>query len=107
MSMTTTVSRETHPDRFQIAEDGQVAGFAQFIDHDGQRIFFHTEIGEAFGGRGLAGIVVREALDATRTDGLRIVPVCPYVKKFVQTHHDWDDILDPVTPAAIQAIRTA
>ena len=50
---------------------------------------------------------MREALDATRTDGLRIVPVCPYVKKFVQTHHDWDDIVDAVTPAALQAIRRA
>ena len=103
--MSPTVTQESHPTRFEISDDGEVFGFAQYVDHDGQRIFFHTVIGEAYGGRGLAAIVVREALDATRAEGLRIVPVCPYVKKYVETHHDWDDILDPVTPAALAAIR--
>lgn len=104
MDTDTTVTRESGPDRFEISADGQVAGFTQFVDAAGQRIFFHTEIGEEFGGRGLAGIVVRDALDATRADGLRIVPVCPYVKKYVGSHDDWTDIVDPVTPEALQAI---
>ncbi len=99
-----TVSRETDPDRFEVSVDGQVAGFTQFVDVGGQRIFFHTEIGEEFGGRGLAAVVVEQALTATRGDGLRIVPVCPYVKKYVQKHHDFDDIVDKVTPEALQAI---
>lgn len=102
--MEPTVSRETHPDRFEVTDDGQVAGFAQFVDVDGQRIFFHTEIGEAFGGRGLAGVVVGQALAATRDEGLRIVPVCPFVKKYVGKHHDFDDIVDKVTPEALRAI---
>lgn len=32
------------------------------------------------------------------------MPVCPYVKKYVQKHHDFDDIVDKVTPEALQAI---
>lgn len=44
------------------------------------------------------------ALADTRTAGLRIVPVCPYVAKYVQTHHEVDDLLDPVTPAALAAV---
>ncbi|WP_370891802.1 GNAT family N-acetyltransferase [Janibacter sp. GXQ6167] len=103
--MAETVTRQSSPDRYQIDVDEGTAGFTQFVDHDGQRIFFHTEIGEEFGGRGLAGTLVKQALDATRDEGLRIVPMCPYVKKYVGTHHDWDDILDPVTPAAIQVVQ--
>ena len=53
--MSASVSRETGPDRFEVSSDGAVAGFAQFVDHDGRRVFFHTEIGEEFGGQGLAG----------------------------------------------------
>ena len=56
--MSASVSRETGPDRFEVSCDGAVAGFAQFVDHDGRRVFFHTEIGEEFGGQGLAGTVV-------------------------------------------------
>jgi uncharacterized protein len=104
MDPDTDVTRRSGPERFEIAVDGQVAGFTQFVDADGQRIFFHTEIGEQFGGRGLAGVVVREALDATRADGLRVVPVCPYVTKYVESHDDWSDIVDPVTPEALRAI---
>jgi predicted GNAT family acetyltransferase len=104
MDADTTVTRQSGPDRFEISIDGQVAGFAQFVDSDGRRIFFHTEIGEEFSGRGLAATVVRAALDATRAEGLRVVPVCPYVKKYVESHDDWADIVDPVTPAALQAV---
>jgi len=85
-------------DRFSIAVDGQTAGFTEFIDHDGRRIFPHTVIDEEFGGRGLATILVREALDATRAAGLRIVPVCPMVVGFVEKNPEFTDAVDPVTP---------
>lgn len=103
-----SITRERDPDRFEVAVDGQVAGFAQFVDTDlhgsGARVFFHTEIGEAFGGRGLAGAVVHAALESTRAAGLRVVPVCPYVKKYVATHEEWSDLVDRVTPEALAAI---
>ena len=34
--MSASVSRETGPDRFEVSSDGAVAGFAQFVDHDGR-----------------------------------------------------------------------
>ena len=102
--MSASVSRETGPDRFEVSADGVVAGFAQFVDHDGRRVFFHTEVGEEFGGRGLASTLVAAALEATRADGMRIVPVCPYVKKYLGTHHEVDDLVDPVTPDALAAV---
>lgn len=102
--MSENVTKKSDPDRYEIAVEEGVAGFTQFVDVDGQRVFFHTEIGDDFGGRGLAGTLVREALDATRTNGLRVVPVCPYVKSFVGKHHEYDDIVDPVTPAALAAV---
>jgi predicted GNAT family acetyltransferase len=91
--------------RYEIGVNGEPAGFTAYVDREGQRIFFHTEIGDRFGGRGLAGKVVAHALADTRTAGLRIVPVCPYVAKYVTTHHEVDDLLDPVTPAALSAVN--
>ena len=57
------------------------------------------------GGKGLAGVLVSAALTDAREAGKRIVAVCPYVAKYVKTHHDFDDILDPVTPAALAAVE--
>ncbi len=50
--------------------DGTLAGKADFVDAsragvdaDAERIFFHTEVDQEFGGRGLAKLLVREALE--------------------------------------------
>lgn len=90
-----TVAREA--DKFTVAVEGKTVGLAAFGDRDGQRVFSHTEVDEAFGGRGLATILVAEALAATRTEGLRIVAVCPMVAAYVKKHHDFDDIVDRPT----------
>jgi predicted GNAT family acetyltransferase len=83
--------------RFTIAVDGQRVGLAEYLDHEGRRIFTHTEVDDAFEGRGLATILVRRALETTRDAGLRIVAVCPMVAAYVDKHHDFDDVLDPVS----------
>lgn len=85
--------------------DGEVAGFSQFVDSATQRIFHHTEIADEFGGRGLASTLTRLALGQTRADGLRIVPACPYVARYVTRHNDFVDSVDPVTPEAIAALQ--
>ncbi|MBB3601004.1 hypothetical protein FHT40_000637 [Mycolicibacterium sp. BK556] len=91
----TTVAAST--DQFTISVDDQQVGLIDFVDHDGQRIFLHTEVDDAFGGRGLATILVSEALTATRAAGLRIVAVCEMVAGYLDKHHDFDDIVDPLT----------
>jgi predicted GNAT family acetyltransferase len=90
----TTVAQES--DRFSISVDGQKVGFAEFADRDGQRVFTHTEVADEFGGRGLATILVDEALRATRDAGLRIVAVCPMVAAFVEKHREYAEAADPV-----------
>ncbi|MCV7054696.1 GNAT family N-acetyltransferase [Mycolicibacterium gilvum] len=91
----TEVTQES--DRFSISVDGKKAGFTEFVDHENQRIFPHTEIDDEFGGRGLATILVRGALDATRDAGLRVVPVCSMVAGFIDKNPEYKDIADPVT----------
>ncbi|GAB3529507.1 hypothetical protein GCM10027402_33010 [Arthrobacter monumenti] len=102
-----TVRNEPSRNRYEITVDDERAGFVAYVESGGQRIFYHTEVGEQFSGRGLAGTLVSAALADTRNDGKRIVAVCPYVAKYLKTHHDFDDVLDPVTPAALTAADKA
>ncbi|MEU0492684.1 GNAT family N-acetyltransferase [Nocardiopsis sp. NPDC006139] len=93
-------------DRYTISVDGEVVGFTKFVDADDRRrIFFHTEIDERFSGRGLAGTLVAEALAETRSLGLGIVPVCPYVARYVERHREFDDALLEVTPDDLELVR--
>jgi predicted GNAT family acetyltransferase len=88
----TTVTAE--PGRFTIAVDGQAVGLAEYVDRDGRRTFPHTETDRAFRGRGLATILVAEALRATQEAGLRIVPACSMVADYIDKHPEYDDITD-------------
>lgn len=102
--MSDTVTHAPALNRFEIHEDSQLAGFAEYRDHGGQRIFHHTEIGEQFGGKGLATKLIRGALTETAAAGLRIVPVCPFVAKFVDKHDDFAADVDEVTPAVLDLL---
>lgn len=104
-SADTTVTQEA--DRFTISVEGRPVGFTEFADRDGQRVFPHTEVDDEFEGRGLATIVVAEALQATKDDGLRIVPVCKLVAAYVEKHSEFSDVVDPPTPDIEEWLRTA
>ncbi|HME75266.1 MAG TPA: GNAT family N-acetyltransferase [Mycobacterium sp.] len=92
--------------KYSIAVDGQNVGLAAVADRDNQRVFYHTEVDERFGGRGLATILVGEALEATRADGKRVVAVCPMVAAFIKKHPEYSDITDPATPEVLQWVQT-
>jgi hypothetical protein len=55
---------------------------------DGERIFMHTEVDDEFAGRGLAALLVREALADTMCAGLTVVPVCPLFARHLKKHGD-------------------
>jgi uncharacterized protein len=92
--------------KYTIAVDGQTVGLAAFADRGNQRVFYHTEVDERFGGRGLATIVIGEGLAATRFDGKRVVPVCPTVADFIKKHPEFNDIADKATPDILRWVET-
>ncbi|MBV9515799.1 MAG: N-acetyltransferase [Mycobacteriaceae bacterium] len=91
----TAVAQEA--DRFAISVEGQAAGFVEFADRDGQRVFVHTEVADEMEGRGLATILIGEALETTRDARLRIVPVCKMVANYIDKHTEFADVVDPPT----------
>lgn len=103
--MSPSVSRQSDPDRFEITVEEDVAGVAEFLDRGERRIFFHTEIGDEFGGRGLASTLVGEAVSATRSEGLTIVPVCSYVASWLEKHPGDEDITRKPTPDDLAAVQ--
>lgn len=79
-------------DRFTISVEGRQVGLADFYDRDGVRVFPHTEVDPRYQGRGLATILVREALTATREAGLRVVPQCWMVAEFIEKNPEFADM---------------
>ena len=90
----TTVTEQ--PGRFTIEVEGRTVGLADYHDREGRRVFPHTEVTPQYQGRGLATILVAEALRSTRAAGLRIVPICSMVADYIDKHAEYADIADPV-----------
>ena len=74
--------------RYELDVTGGLA-VAEYHERDGARIFTHTEVPRQSEGRGVAGKLVRAALDDTMRAGFRIVPACSYVVAFVARHPEY------------------
>lgn len=79
--------------RYEITVDGVLAGFADYERGDGQISFTHSEMDNAFAGRGLAGLLARKSLDDARASGEGVVPLCPFYRSWIQRHSDYADLV--------------
>ena len=60
----------------------------------GRMVIDHTGVPDAIGGRGIAGILVKAALDLARARGWRVVPACSYSAAYVQRHPEYADLIE-------------
>jgi len=83
------------PDRseFVATIDGREVGVLAYERGDGVIDLQHTVVDPAAGGRGVGSALVRDALDRARTEGIRIIPTCPFVKKFLEGHPGEQDLV--------------
>ena len=106
-----TVRHNAGRERFEILDAGNVIGKAAYKEYDGggspQRIFYHTVINEEYGGQGLAGQLATVALDETVAAGISIVPVCPYIKKFLTKHPEYAASTTAPKPAHLEFLSEA
>ncbi|TDQ45982.1 GNAT family N-acetyltransferase [Actinorugispora endophytica] len=72
---------------------GELAGFAEYTLTDELIVFTHTVVDPAFEGKGVGGTLVRGALDDVRPRGLAVLPLCPFVKGWIQRHPEYTDLV--------------
>ena len=81
------IVRNDDKHRYEVIVDDTVAGSTEFeADAEGRLVFPHTEIDPAFGGRGLGSTLVGGAMADVAARGEAVVPVCPFVVKYLQKH---------------------
>jgi predicted GNAT family acetyltransferase len=90
--MTTTVANDAAGGRFIAYVDGEEAGSAFYRVEDGTITFTHTEVGDAFEGKGVGGELARFGLDDSRAKGLRVVARCPFIAGWIERHPDYADL---------------
>jgi predicted GNAT family acetyltransferase len=70
-----------------------LAGFTVYRPRPDAYVFVHTEIGSEFGGRGLASVLIKSALDDMRARGIAVLPDCPFVRRYISRHTEYLDLV--------------
>jgi predicted GNAT family acetyltransferase len=91
--MSTEITDNPERGRYEISVDGDVAGFAEYERGEGSLVLVHTEVGSAYEGKGVGSSLARGALDDIRAKGLSVVPLCPFIKKWIEKHPDYQDLV--------------
>jgi len=78
----------TEESRFVIrGDDGAEAELVYHVN-GGRLVLIHTDVPEAWGGRGIGGHLVRAALARARAEHLTVVPWCPFARRWLRDHPD-------------------
>ena len=86
------VENDVAHSRFVIRTQNQTAELTYGIAGS-QLILKHTEVPKALRGGGLAGTLAHAALEYARSNGLAVIPVCPYVIAYLTRHPEYQNLV--------------
>jgi predicted GNAT family acetyltransferase len=79
---------------FYIEDDkGEIALMHYILAGPAKMIIDHTEVNEAYEGKGLGRQLVKAGVEYARENHIKIQPLCPYAKKIFDITPDFADVL--------------
>lgn len=85
---------------FEAFIDGNHAGLMTYTWAGEERfIIDHTEVEEAYNGKGVGKEMLLASVDFARKNGKTIIPLCPFAKATFQKHEELQDVLVNKTQA--------
>jgi uncharacterized protein len=96
--MTLTIADSPAAGRYEATLDGELAGVLEYVFKHGRLALVHTGTMPGHEGRGVASGLVRFALDDARSRELRVIPICPYVKAYLERHPEDRDLVAGASP---------
>ena len=79
--------------RYELRQDAQLAGHAEYNLLQGAVLSTHTEVAPAFEGRGIGSRLARAALDDVRARGLHAIPQCQFIAGYIRKHPEYLDLV--------------
>jgi predicted GNAT family acetyltransferase len=89
---TTSVQHNPASQRFEAIVDGMLCR-TDYRMHGDTMMLVHTEVPSQLEGRGIASALVKAAFDHAGANGLDVLPVCSYVRSWVQRHPEVEPLL--------------
>ncbi|MGY5882821.1 GNAT family N-acetyltransferase [Modestobacter lacusdianchii] len=91
--MEPTVTNAPEDSRYEIRDGDRLLGVAAYQRRGDQVVFTHTEVDGGEGHSGLGSTLVRSALDDVRAQGGSVVPMCSFVRGWIERHPEYRDLV--------------
>ena len=102
-SLAPVVRNDEAGQRFDATIGGDHAGSIEYVVTHGRLALIHTEVLPEYEGKGVGSGLVRFAIAEARRRDLRVIPTCPFVRSYVESHPETHDIVIGMPPARAEA----
>jgi predicted GNAT family acetyltransferase len=92
MSNSTTVTNDPATGRFEARTEHGVAHL-KYIARGDVLDLVHTEVPEEAEGQGIGAALAKAALDHARSEGMKVIPSCPFVRTYIKRHGEYADLV--------------
>lgn len=80
--------------RFELSLDSEMAFIEYKLGKSGDLYMIHTEVPKSLEGQGVGHKLVRESLAIVEENQCKIIPLCPFVRSFIQDNRlDYQHLL--------------
>lgn len=87
--MSNDIRNNENASQYETTIDGITAYVSYDLEGDDRIVLTHTIVPEALSGRGLAGELVKFAMEDAKTRNLKVVPQCSYVQAWLKRNPDY------------------
>lgn len=78
--------------RFEASVNGELA-IVEYSLMDEIISITHTEVPKALAGQGVGSKLTEAVLKHVEERGLKVKPLCPFIKKYIDKHPHWSEIV--------------
>lgn len=78
--------------RFEAEIDGHQA-IVEYSVKPGILVLEHIEVDQELAGKGIGGEMAESVLLEMELRGLKVIAECPFIKKYIEKHPEWNSIL--------------
>jgi predicted GNAT family acetyltransferase len=87
---------------FKVSVDGRTA-YLTYRLRPKAIVFIHVEVPAELAGRGIGSKLARTGLEFARRMGLEVVPMCPFVAKYISGHREYMDLVPAEHRARVES----
>ena len=86
------LSENKEKKRFEANIEGKTA-IIEYIRTKDKMYLTHTEVPKELEGKGIASEMVKEVLKRIEEEGVKLVPLCPFVAGYIKKHPEYKTLL--------------